>query len=209
MDDDVGKATPELVDLAIRAASEARTVDLTHISQRITAGPRWPDVWPGEHYKLLAGIVKVLQPRTAVEIGTEKGLSALSLLKYAPPDARLVTFDLIPWKQCPGHVLRDSDFADGRLIQHLDDLSQSIGFGKHRALIESADLIFVDAAKDGAQEWRFLHYFAQCRFREPPLIVFDDIRVWNMLAVWRSIDRPKLDLTSFGHWSGTGLVRWT
>lgn len=36
--------------------------------------------------------------------------------------------------------------------------------------------------------------------------LFDDIRVWNMLAIWRGIRRPKLDLTSFGHWSGTGLV---
>jgi hypothetical protein len=29
-----------------------------------------------------------------------------------------------------------------------------------------------------------------------------------MLGVWRGIARPKLDLTSFGHGSGTGLVRW-
>ncbi len=36
--------------------------------------------------------------------------------------------------------------------------------------------------------------------------MFDDIRVWNMLEIWRGIRRPKLDLTSFGHWSGTGLV---
>jgi hypothetical protein len=39
--------------------------------------------------------------------------------------------------------------------------------------------------------------------------MFDDIRLWNMLRTWRTINRPKLDLTSFGHWSGTGLVDWT
>ncbi|MGH7312141.1 MAG: hypothetical protein ACREJV_03130 [Candidatus Rokuibacteriota bacterium] len=32
---------------------------------------------------------------------------------------------------------------------------------------------------------------------------------WNMLAIWREIRMPKLDVTSFGHWSGTGLVEWT
>lgn len=42
-----------------------------------------------------------------------------------------------------------------------------------------------------------------------PILVFDDIRAWNMLAIWREIRMPKLDLTSFGHWSGTGLVDWT
>jgi hypothetical protein len=27
-----------------------------------------------------------------------------------------------------------------------------------------------------------------------------------MVNLWRRIDSPKIDLTSFGHWSGTGLV---
>jgi hypothetical protein len=40
-------------------------------------------------------------------------------------------------------------------------------------------------------------------------LVFDDIRIWNMLRIWREIVRPKLDLTSFGHWTGTGIVDWT
>jgi hypothetical protein len=29
-----------------------------------------------------------------------------------------------------------------------------------------------------------------------------------MLAIWRRIRRPKLDFTSFGHFTGTGLVLW-
>jgi hypothetical protein len=41
-----------------------------------------------------------------------------------------------------------------------------------------------------------------------PVLVFDDTRVRNMLHTWRDVRRPKLDLTSFGHWSGTGLVHW-
>jgi hypothetical protein len=38
--------------------------------------------------------------------------------------------------------------------------------------------------------------------------MFDDTRVLNMIEIWRRLNRPKLDLTSFGHWSGTGLVDW-
>jgi hypothetical protein len=38
--------------------------------------------------------------------------------------------------------------------------------------------------------------------------MFDDIHLWNTLGTWRRISRPKLGLTSFGHWSGTGLVDW-
>lgn len=36
----------------------------------------------------------------------------------------------------------------------------------------------------------------------------DDIRVWTMLKTWREISYPKLDLTSFGHWSGTGIIEF-
>lgn len=208
MDDDPGWATPELMDVALGAINAARTADLSDISARVVSGPRYPDVWPGEHYKLLAGLVKLLQPRSVVEIGTATGTSALSLLKYLPTTSRLTTFDIIEWRKYPEVILRETDFADGRLIQSLDDLSQPIGFERNRALLESAELIFVDAAKDGSQEIRFLENFNRCRFHKPPLIVFDDVRLWNMLAIWRSVRRPKLDMTSFGHWSGTGFVHW-
>jgi predicted O-methyltransferase YrrM len=208
MDDDPGRATPQLIDIAVGAISAARTVDLSDISNRITSGPRYPDLWPGEHYKLLAGLVKFLRPRSVVEIGTATGTSALSLLKYLPAQARLTTFDVVEWKKYPQVVLQETDFADGRLVQSLDDLSHPAGFERNRALLESADLIFVDAAKDGSQESRFLENFDRCQFHKAPLIVFDDVRLWNMLAIWRSVRRPKLDMTSFGHWSGTGFIHW-
>ena len=40
----------------------------------------------------------------------------------------------------------------------------------------------------------------------PRWLLLDDIRFLQMVNCWRSIASPKLDLTSFGHWSGTGLV---
>ena len=69
-------------------------------------------------------------------------------------------------------------------------------------------MIFVDAAKDGVMEQRLLDSFESVPFRTKPVIVFDDIRVWNMLKIWRNIRQPKLDLTSFGHWTGSGIVEW-
>jgi predicted O-methyltransferase YrrM len=204
--DDEARPSDRLIDVALQAVSEARHVSLTHLDERLPAPPYWPSVWPGEHYRLLAALARVLAPKTVIEIGTATGLSALAVLAGLPAGGRVVTFDLVPWREYPGTVLNDEDFADGRLTQHLDDLSTTEGMAKHRELIADAGLLFVDAAKDGKQEQRFLDLFDTIEFRNAPIVVFDDIRQWRMLRTWREVRRPKLDLTSFGHWSGTGLV---
>jgi predicted O-methyltransferase YrrM len=204
-DDDVGPS-PRLVQTGLAAAEAAQRISLAGVSARIRDGLALPDVWPGEHYRLLAGLVSVMQPATVVEIGTASGLSALALLETLPSGGRVVTFDLVPWREEPDNVLTEDDFADGRLVQFTDDLSHAEGAAKHRRLLEEAELIFIDAAKDGEQERRFLDVFEQVAWRRPPIVVFDDVRQWKMLAIWREVRRPKLDLTSFGHWTGTGLV---
>jgi hypothetical protein len=205
-DDEVGRPNDRLIGIALDAVQAARGVDLGTLGDRIASGPRYTDVWPGEHYKLLAGLVQSLQPKVVIEIGTATGLSALTLLERLPEDGKVVTFDVVPWRDYPGYVLREDDFASGRLVQHVADLVDPGVAVAHRELLESADLIFMDAAKDGVMERAFLSLFDSLRFKGTPVALFDDVRLWNMLDIWRGITRPKLDVTSFGHWSGTGLV---
>ena len=69
-----------------------------------------------------------------------------------------------------------------------------------------ADLIFLDGPKDGYFEARFLANLLSMKLQPHALLVLDDIRLWNMLRIWRDLPPPKLDMTSFGHWSGTGFV---
>jgi predicted O-methyltransferase YrrM len=206
LDDEPAQPSDRLLDVAEQAIVAARRVNLEALSDRIQSGPKWPSIWPGEHYKLLAALVTVTGARRVVEIGTYRGLSALALLSTLSPDGRLATFDIIPYDRIAGHVFRATDFADSRLSQIVADITTADDFARHRALLREAELIFVDAAKDGRQERVFLQRFDEVGFLNAPLIVFDDIRLYNMLQIWRDIRRPKLDLTSFGHWSGTGLV---
>ena len=80
---------------------------------------------------------------------------------------------------------------------------------RHRALLAVADVVFVDALKDGVMEARLFKQLETVKFVGAPIVVFDDIRFLSMLSFWRSITRPKLEgLTSFGRWTGTGLVEW-
>lgn len=207
-DDDLSQPSKYLITVALEAIKKAQEVSLEEISVRMKIPPYYPNVWPGEHYKLLAGLVLVLKPKIVIEIGTGSGLSTLSMKKYLSPESKIVTFDMIEWESYPDSCLQESDFKDGRIIQYIDDLSEPSVVSKYRQLLEEANIIFIDAEKDGIMEQKFLDRFRLLSFKTKLLIVFDDIRLWNMLKIWRSISLPKLDLTSFGHWSGTGIVEW-
>ncbi len=207
-DDERGQPTNDLISRALEAVRQAQSVSLADISKRMKTPPYYPDVWPGEHYKLLAGLVLSLRPTTIIEIGTATGLSALAMKKYLPHNGTIVTFDIMAWKSFADTCLVQGDFDDGRLVQKTDDLSDPAIVLRYRELLVNADMIFLDAAKDGIMEERFISNFRSVPFTKNPLLVFDDIRVWNMLRIWRDVSMPKLDVTSFGHWSGTGLVQW-
>ena len=209
LDDEPHRPSDRLFDVALGAGQAAREITLECLRPRVQESGETnflADVWPGEHYRLLAAITQVVKPALVVEIGTGRGLSALSILEKLPLGSRLVTYDIVPWTALPGSFLRESDFSAERFEQRAVDLSDRDSCFGERDLLKSADLIFIDAAKDGEQECRFMEDLAEVPFDRPPLVIMDDIRVWTMLRAWRELAFPKLDLTSFGHWSGTGLV---
>jgi predicted O-methyltransferase YrrM len=156
----------------------------------------------------LGGILNELKPKSVIEIGTYTGLSALTMKLFLPDNAKLTTFDIFPWTHFQDTALIPDDFKDGKLVQIVEDLCDFNVIEKYRELLESADLFFIDAAKDGKMEKIFIDHFKKLKFKNKPILIFDDIRLWNMLKIWREIDMPKMDLTSFGHWTGTGLVEW-
>lgn len=206
-DDEVGKPNQRLITLALEASSKASQIDLADIAVRLKNPPNYLEVWPGEHYKLLAALTLILNPKLIIEVGTGQGLSALVFKKFMSADAHLCTFDILQWR---GNTLfNEADFADGRLQHCVDDLGKAAVFAGHSQLISNADLILVDACKDGHFEEQLISNLKTIIFKVRPIIVFDDIRLWNMLKTWRELNVAKLDLTSFGHWSGTGLVDWT
>ena len=100
----------------------------------------------------------------------------------------------------------EAAFADATEAIRLDPSPLSLGHAAET--LRSAEFVFVDAKHDGKQERRFLRAFEE-GLAAGPIVMFDDIRLWKLLAVWREITRPKLDLTSFGHWAGTGLVDYS
>lgn len=195
-----------LIELVLKAVPVAQKVDHQDIANRMIEFPHWPQMWPGEHYKLLSALVSVLKPGVVVEIGTGSGYSSLAMKKYLPADAKLFTFDIRPWREVRTNVLTQEDFSDGRLTQVIADLGDPEVFKQHAGLLREASLVFIDAPED---EHRFIKNFGTLKFNSNPIFVFDNIRLMHLIDVWENIGRPKLDATTFGHWAGTGLVDWT
>lgn len=164
------------------------------------------NIYPGEHYRLLAGLISTTDPKCLVDIGTFTGMSSRIMLDYSSPDAEIHTFDIHAYDKFDSH-LKSKDFNERNFVQHLDDLSRPSVFNKYAALLDKADLIFCDAPKDGSFEYEFLKLLSDAKLSEKSrLLLLDDIRFENMWMLWRSIGSPKIDATSFGHWSGTGIV---
>jgi hypothetical protein len=69
-----------------------------------------------------------------------------------------------------------------------------------------AELILVSGVADGDWQGRVLDELGRVKFERAPIVVLNDTRRWEMLKFVRGIRWPKLDMTSFGRWSGTMLV---
>jgi predicted O-methyltransferase YrrM len=208
--DDDSRPNEFLLRLSFRAIQDALETDLGDLPLRNKDLPDsvYYNVFPGEHYRLLQVLARDFAKRNIIEVGTFTGMSAACMLRGMTEGCKFTSYDLVSWRDHRSH-LDEEDFAKGRIKQFLEDLSDPTVFAKHRSLFENAELIFCDAPKDGVFEPRFFANLTTAKPTSPCLLVLDDTRLLNMIDVWRAIRSPKLDLSSFGHWSGTGLIDMT
>jgi predicted O-methyltransferase YrrM len=171
------------------------------------ANPNWDDMVrneSGEHYRLLPAIVKALNAKNVVEIGTFMGASSVAIIENT--NANVLTYDLLKWDSMDTY-LSSEDFETGRVRQILEDISERDFFLKNLENLINADVVFVDAPKDGKFEPLFWSHIESKKINlHGKVFIFDDIRVSTMHDFWQDLNYPKIDLGSLGHWSGTGLV---
>lgn len=199
------KPPTELVRLLLAAASRALETDLSALEQRAARDDaQHVNLWPGEHYRLLAGLVETLDPRLIVEVGTFRGLGSLALKQKAASGARVITYDVLPYTSFQSPVLHEEDFGDG-FQQRIGDLSDPSYFSTQLEIMSDADLMFIDGPKNGRFEHEFFRLLAEVGKRGA-LLVLDDIRLMNMVGFWRELPLSKVDATSLGHYTGTGIA---
>jgi predicted O-methyltransferase YrrM len=209
LDDEPWRPSQRLFSLCVEIAALVPRIVHRQLDARATTGPRWYETFPGEHYHLLTALSAIVEPAVIWEFGTDTGMSALALCEgYAA--AQIFTVDVDAWHTRHQTLLRCEDFAgaSGTITQLVADMTSPALFAEFGECMAEAEIIFVDGPKDGRTEKRFLELLATVPFHRHPLVIFDDTRVLNMVDVWRGIHRPKMDLTSFGHFTGTGIVDW-
>ncbi|MDB3983800.1 class I SAM-dependent methyltransferase [Acidimicrobiia bacterium] len=203
-DDDIATLNNNLIKKVCKWGELAYSIKL--VADHSLPGAKFYNQFPGEHYRLLASIVNTEKPVLMIDIGTYTGMSSKVLLDHSESDSRIITFDLIKWDNFDSY-LKKEDFDSGRIVQEISDLSIVDNFLEHKKNFNDADLIFIDAPKDGKFEKIFFKNLSNINFdNKKRILIIDDIRVPEMFEAWRFIDSPKLDATTFGHWSGTGIV---
>jgi predicted O-methyltransferase YrrM len=188
----------------LEAARHALTEDLTAVAALLTLpeDSRYVTLWPGEHYRLLAGLARVLKPALAVEVGTYKGAAAAVLSAHCD---QVITFDITPITEIP-HSIGDLTERFENVSQVIGDLIEDDIWQRYSEIFEEADLVFIDGPKDGHFEHVVVPKILE-RMKPGSVMVLDDIRFAGMRGLWvNGITRRRIDIGCLGHWSGTGVI---
>ena len=196
--------TPELIEI-LAESSKLASQTILNCGKSNLPDSKYLNIFPGEHYRLINALAKKIDAKNIVEIGTYTGLGSLAL-KEGLNDVSLTTYDIKEWDKLPvpSHF-KSTDF-DGTLKQIIGDLSEDAFFEENINILNEADLIFMDAPKDNLFEYKMGIKFRKLKNKIKKFLIIDDILFVNMIDFWRKIKSPKVDATSFGHFTGTGIV---
>lgn len=155
-----------------------------------------------QHYRLLAYLSTLFKNSNIIDIGTHKGSSALAL-SYEDSNT-IHTYDII--NKIEGQKFNRKLFSErDNVIRHYENLWDNLN--SHKEFLLSCPLIFVDIdPHEGRDELIFYYFMLASGYQG--VLIFDDIHYFEgMRRFWSQVDnRYKVDLTKYGHFSGTGAV---
>lgn len=141
-----------------------------------------------EHYRLLSYISGLCNNISIMDIGTEACRSSICLgINHKNK--------VFSWDICKNTDIYPSSrnifYKTGNVFEE-------------KQLLKSP-IIFLDTAHDGVFENEFIDFIINNKYNG--IIIFDDIHLNNEMSdFWGKIPVLKQDITSIGHWSGTGIA---
>ncbi len=144
-----------------------------------------------EHYRLLSYLSLSENNITLLDIGTLKGCSALAM--SINQTNKVYSFDV-------GYSF-DLNQRPENITFLIDDVTKP----EYIQIILDSKYILLDTYHDGSFERIFYNHLKSIGYKG--YLLLDDTKLNpEMESFWSDIDLPKKDISSLGHWSGTGVV---
>lgn len=150
-----------------------------------------------QHYRFLAYISTLFNNIDIFDIGTHRGSAALAL-SYNSTN-KVYSFDIENRTKNYTKTPSNIEFVQYNLFDNPNNNDWT-------KKILNSPLIFLDIdPHDGILEYKFYKFLLDNNYEG--FLILDNIHYFDGMRVfWNKIKTPKYDLTSIGHWSGTGLV---
>lgn len=145
-----------------------------------------------EQGPLLTMLVRLMAPRTAIEVGTFTGYSSLCIARGLPPDGRLLCLDISEeWTSLARETWHTAGVTDRVTLR----LGPAIEALRALPMTEDIDFAFVDADKAS-----YLGYHRELvpRMRPGGLIVYDNV-LFRGEVVSADAQGPAAALRDFNH----------
>jgi predicted O-methyltransferase YrrM len=147
-----------------------------------------------EHYRLLAYISSLFENEKLLDIGTNRGFSAIALADNKLN--KVVSYDLEEYNTI-------AKIKNNPMYQNIEF---KLGDFLELESLNDTKFIMLDTAHDGYYEEKVINHLKKISWSG--LLLMDDINhtFVKLTEVWNSVELEKYDLTKLGHYSGTGLV---
>lgn len=176
-------------------------IDLTSLYPYLAWNPQYLQFFmqpPGqEAYKLL-GYISMHSAGVITDIGTQHGSSALALSLNSQVFVETYDkFKLVPDNNQVQTIMNKPNIKY-RILSAQSIISK----------IAESNVVYLDInTNDGIEETKFIQKLLELKFQG--LLILDDIKLNTaMKKVWEDVPKhlKKLDVTEYGHWSGTGII---
>jgi len=153
-------------------------------------------------YRLYSYMSTLFDNVTILDIGTNQGRSAVALSHN--PNNHVISYDIQDHINTRDYKLFTKPNMEFHVKNVLEDITPEFIQSKN------VQLVMIDICHTGPPEREIMEKLWDCGYRGTVLL--DDI--WHpdpsfrdgMQQMWNELPWPKYDVTSLGHWSGTGLV---
>ena len=149
-----------------------------------------------EHYRFLIYMSLHFNGCDIFELGTYGGESALAM--SSNPSNQIYTFDIV--KTYSQELSKNKN----NIHFHIEDIMEH---PEHHEKLLSSSFIFLDTVHDGKTEKRFYDFLITNNYKG--ILCMDDVchtSYPELHSVWNNIETSKIDVTKYGHETGTGLV---